>query len=113
LALTDKGVYAWGAADGGRLGIGRHGSSQAAAMASRSKSEHSKHHSRPVADPSTLSSRVYDVPQEVRALRGQVVIQVEAAAWHSAAVVQVPPLVEGGWLYVWGSGGVGQLGLGT
>lgn len=37
---------------------------------------------------------------------------MEAAAWHSAAVVQVPPLVEGGWLYVWGSGGVGQLGLG-
>lgn len=69
VALTDKGVYSWGSADGGRLGIGSHGVSQAAAMAARSKSDRA-HAGRRAPDPSTLSSRVFDVPQEVKALRG-------------------------------------------
>lgn len=35
-----------------------------------------------------------------------------SGVWHTAAIVLVPPLLNGGFVYTWGSGRVGQLGLG-
>ncbi|KAA0164182.1 hypothetical protein FNF31_02418 [Cafeteria roenbergensis] len=46
-----------------------------------------------------------------RALAGEVVLDVSAAAYHTLFLVQVPPLHEGGWVYACGTGTVGQLGL--
>ena len=56
--------------------------------------------------------RSRDMPCEVEALRGMHVLQVSAGAWHSAALVLIPPLMSGGWVYTWGRGLHGQLGLG-
>ena len=42
--------------------------------------------------------------QPVAALSNWHVMSVSAGTWHSAAVVLVPPLKEGGWVYTWGSG---------
>ena len=49
-------------------------------------------------------------PKYVEALRGMVVLQVCAATWHTACVVNVPPLKSFGEVYTWGSGYHGQLG---
>lgn len=80
LAVTVKGVYAWGCGDGGRLGLG---------------------------DTNTRTR-----PAEIEAFRGEAVLQIAAGPWHSSALVQVPPLMSGGWVYTWGRGLHGQLGLG-
>lgn len=48
-----------------------------------------------------------DIPTLIEGLKGMVVVQVSAGTWHSAALVQVPPLVMGGWVYSWGTGYVG------
>ena len=52
------------------------------------------------------------VPTLVEELSGNIVLQISAGYFHSAALVMVPPLVEGGWVYTWGSGYRGQLGQG-
>jgi alpha-tubulin suppressor-like RCC1 family protein len=54
-----------------------------------------------------------DMPIEVTSLRGKVVLQVAAGAWHSAALVLIPPYLKGGWVYTWGTGLYGQLGHGN
>jgi alpha-tubulin suppressor-like RCC1 family protein len=46
-------------------------------------------------------------------LRGRAVVQIVASTWHSMALVQYPPLLQGGYIYSWGSGYLGQLGLGV
>ena len=51
-------------------------------------------------------------PCIVEALTGSVVIDISLGFWHSAAIVQVPPALSGGWLYSWGSGYHGQLAQG-
>ena len=51
-------------------------------------------------------------PCLVESLTGSIVIDVSLGFWHSAAVVQVPPSLNGGWLYTWGSGYHGQLAQG-
>ena len=43
---------------------------------------------------------------------GNIVLSLVASTWHNAAVVLVPPLVRGGWVFTWGSGFHGQLGQG-
>jgi alpha-tubulin suppressor-like RCC1 family protein len=53
------------------------------------------------------------MPVEVTSLRGKVVLQVAAGAWHSAALVLIPPYLKGGWVYTWGTGLYGQLGHGN
>jgi len=50
------------------------------------------------------------VPTRVAALDDRTVIEVQAGVWHSAAVVMVPPMRQGGWVYTWGAGFHGQLG---
>ncbi|KAL7526361.1 hypothetical protein ACHAXR_001450, partial [Thalassiosira sp. AJA248-18] len=50
-------------------------------------------------------------PCEITALRGSHVLSISGGTWHSACVVHVPPLDDSGWLYTWGSGFQGQLGL--
>ncbi|KAL7546829.1 hypothetical protein ACHAWF_010163 [Thalassiosira exigua] len=52
-------------------------------------------------------------PCEIAALKGSHVLSMSAGTWHSACVVHVPPLDDSGWLYTWGSGFQGQLGLGN
>ncbi|KAG5178125.1 regulator of chromosome condensation 1/beta-lactamase-inhibitor protein II [Tribonema minus] len=52
------------------------------------------------------------VPAPVEAFAGMHVLQIAAGTWHAAAVVMVPPALNGGYLYTWGSGYHGQLGLG-
>ena len=49
-------------------------------------------------------------PARIVALDGNIVLSVVAATWHNAAVVLVPPLRDGGWVFTWGSGFHGQLG---
>lgn len=51
-------------------------------------------------------------PAEVETLADKCVLSVAAATWHSAAVVLNPPMIDSGWVYTWGSGYHGQLGLG-
>lgn len=51
-------------------------------------------------------------PVLVEGLKDEIVLQVAAGNWHSMALVQVPPCLYGGWVYTWGSGYSGQLGLG-
>ena len=51
-------------------------------------------------------------PEPIVALNNWHIIAISAGTWHSAAVVMVPPLKDGGWVYTWGSGFHGQLGLG-
>ena len=52
-------------------------------------------------------------PRLVQALANDVVIQVACGCWHTLALVLVPPLIKGGFVYSWGSGRVGQLGQGA
>lgn len=49
-------------------------------------------------------------PKCIEALKSMVVTQVCAATWHSACVVNIPPLKGYGEVYTWGSGYHGQLG---
>lgn len=51
-------------------------------------------------------------PARVEALAGAIVIDLSVGVWHSAAVLQVPPVFNGGWLYTWGTGHQGQLAQG-
>jgi alpha-tubulin suppressor-like RCC1 family protein len=109
LAITDKGVYAWGSGAGGRLGIGRpraaadHGERDADSLAKAGTRS-----SAPVAVKSTLDRAL---PTLIKALQGEIVLDICAAAFHSLFLVQVPPLQEGGWVFSCGTGTVGQLGL--
>ena len=43
-------------------------------------------------------------PRAVQNLQNEVVLQVDAGSWHSAAVVLMAPLVAGGVVFTWGSG---------
>lgn len=52
-------------------------------------------------------------PVLIPKLRGRMVLQIVASNWHSMAIVQYPPVVQGGYVYSWGSGYMGQLGLGS
>lgn len=52
-------------------------------------------------------------PQPIPELENMCVLQIAAGTWNSAAVVLVPPLLDTGWLYTWGSGYHGQLAQGT
>ncbi len=48
-------------------------------------------------------------PCLVPRVKGKTILDVSAGVWHSAAIVSYPPMIEGGWLYTWGSGYHGQL----
>jgi len=50
-------------------------------------------------------------PTEVTALRGSHILDISAGTWHSAVIVSVPPMKDVGYLYTFGSGYQGQLGL--
>eukprot|EP00753_Platysulcus_tardus_P017992 PLAT6664.2.p1 GENE.PLAT6664.2~~PLAT6664.2.p1 ORF type:complete len:652 (+),score=169.04 PLAT6664.2:47-2002(+) len=50
-------------------------------------------------------------PTLMEALPRGVVISISAAVWHSAAIIMVPPLLDNGLVYTWGSGRHSQLGL--
>jgi len=81
LLCTQSAVYSFGCGDGGRLGHG-----------------------------SDYSDR--SEPSEISSLkRGSHILSISAGTWHSACIVHVPPLEDSGWLYTWGSGFQGQLGL--
>lgn len=51
-------------------------------------------------------------PTEIMALKGSHILDISASVWHSACVICVPPMREAGYLYMFGSGYQGQLGLG-
>lgn len=51
-------------------------------------------------------------PCRVESLAKEIVIDVSLGFWHTAAIVQVPPCYNGGWLFTWGSGYHGQLAQG-
>jgi len=91
MALTDDGsVYSWGAGDGGRLGHGDDLNRE---------------------QPTLIK---FFSPEDKRGSQVRhIVLQVACGYWHSAAVVLVPPLTEGGYVYTWGSGFAGQLGQGV
>lgn len=91
MALTDDGsVYSWGAGDGGRLGHGDDLNRE---------------------QPTLIK---FFSPEDKRSSQVRhIVLQVACGYWHSAAVVLVPPLTEGGYVYTWGSGFAGQLGQGV
>ncbi|CAM9715922.1 unnamed protein product [Chrysoparadoxa australica] len=49
-------------------------------------------------------------PSQIETFRGMHVLQVSCGTWHAAAVVLVPPCLDCGYVYTWGSGYHGQLG---
>jgi len=53
----------------------------------------------------------YD-PCLVPRIKGKNILSIAAGAWHSMALVTYPPMLNGGWIYSWGSGYHGQLGQG-
>ncbi|ETV64248.1 hypothetical protein, variant 2 [Aphanomyces astaci] len=57
-----------------------------------------------------LASHV--APRLVEALASDVVFQISCGCWHTVAIVLVPPLLKGGFVYAWGTGRYGQLALG-
>lgn len=57
------------------------------------------------------ADRIEPVP--IPELQRVCVLQIAAGTWNSAAVVLSPPLLDTGWVYTWGSGYHGQLGLGS
>ncbi|CAK4072794.1 unnamed protein product [Aphanomyces euteiches] len=57
-----------------------------------------------------LASHV--TPRLVEALADDVVFQISCGCWHTLAIVLVPPLLKGGFVYSWGTGRYGQLALG-
>lgn len=91
MCLTDEGaVWSWGAGDGGRLGHGDDNNRE---------------------QPTIVK---YFSPEDKHGAHNRhIVLQISCGYWHSAAVVLVPPLVEGGYVYTWGSGFSGQLGQGV
>lgn len=51
-------------------------------------------------------------PSEIVSLSGKRITDVSSGFWHSACIINIPPMTEGnGWLYTWGTGYNGQLGL--
>ena len=44
-------------------------------------------------------------PRRIEAFDGMIVIQVAAGAWHSLAIVQIPPHATGGWVSCRARGG--------
>ena len=50
-------------------------------------------------------------PCLVPRVKGKTILGVAAGVWHSMCIVAYPPMKGGGWLYSWGSGYHGQLGL--
>ena len=53
----------------------------------------------------------YD-PCLVPRVKGKSILGIAAGSWHSHCIVGYPPMIQGGWLYSWGSGYHGQLGFG-
>ncbi|OQR84642.1 hypothetical protein ACHHYP_13123 [Achlya hypogyna] len=51
-------------------------------------------------------------PRLVEALAKDIVFQIACGCWHTAAIVLVPPLLKGGFVYTWGTGRYGQLAQG-
>jgi alpha-tubulin suppressor-like RCC1 family protein len=52
-------------------------------------------------------------PTLIPKLAGKSVLQVEASSFFSLAIVQYPPILDGGYLYTWGQGYFGQLAQGS
>jgi alpha-tubulin suppressor-like RCC1 family protein len=52
-------------------------------------------------------------PNLIPKLRGKSVLRIYATAWYAMAIVAYPPILEGGYVFSWGSGYHGQLGLGA
>jgi alpha-tubulin suppressor-like RCC1 family protein len=52
-------------------------------------------------------------PTLIPKLMGKSVLQIEASAFHSLALVQYPPFLDAGYLYTWGQGYFGQLAQGA
>jgi alpha-tubulin suppressor-like RCC1 family protein len=52
-------------------------------------------------------------PTLVQKLAYKSILQVEAGTFHSMAIVTYPPVLDGGYLYTWGSGFYGQLAQGA
>ena len=52
------------------------------------------------------------LPVSIESLKGQIILQISAGNWHNAAVILIPPMIEAGYCYTWGSGHCGQLGQG-
>lgn len=52
-------------------------------------------------------------PTLIPKLQSKSVLQIEAGTWHSMAIIQYPPILDGGYLYTWGSGYYGQLAQGA
>jgi alpha-tubulin suppressor-like RCC1 family protein len=51
-------------------------------------------------------------PTEISSLNGERILDISCGTWHSACIVVVPPMQDDrGWLYTWGTGINGQLGL--
>jgi alpha-tubulin suppressor-like RCC1 family protein len=140
IALTDKGtVYAWGFSNDGKLGIGilaRAGIEKpfchyfptpilVGKLARKVVHQVScgPNHSLALTDLEVFSwgsgdggrlglgdDRNRETPVSIDSLKGQIVLQISAGNWHSAAVVLIPPNIEAGYCYTWGSGHCGQLG---
>ncbi|KAL3777378.1 hypothetical protein ACHAWO_009685 [Cyclotella atomus] len=53
------------------------------------------------------------VPTEIVSMRGSHILDISAGTWHSGIVVNVPPMKGAGYLCTFGSGYKGQLGLET
>lgn len=50
---------------------------------------------------------------EIKSLNGVEILDISAGTWHSACIGLVPPLLDCGMVYTWGSGYSGQLGQGN
>lgn len=48
---------------------------------------------------------------EIESLRGVEILDLSAGTWHSACIGSIPPLNNCGYVFTWGSGFSGQLGL--
>ncbi|KDO22060.1 hypothetical protein SPRG_12047 [Saprolegnia parasitica CBS 223.65] len=51
-------------------------------------------------------------PRLVDALASDIVLHIACGCWHTVAIVLVPPLLKGGFVYTWGTGRYGQLAQG-
>jgi alpha-tubulin suppressor-like RCC1 family protein len=136
--LDDKSLWSWGFANSGKLGLGiseRQGVKpplngyfpepcRVATLANKKvhKIACSANHCAAVTDDGLYTWGSGDggrlghgdhgdrtVPTLVQDLVGSTIIDVSLGFWHSAAVVQIPPVHYGGWLFTWGSGYHGQL----
>ena len=124
---SEDGVYAWGFANNGKLGIGAQHREQVEAPYNRyfpmpnyigglSKVKVLQiscgpNHSLALAPEGIYSWGSGDggrlghghdedctVPKYIDALKDHIVLQISAGYWHSAAVILIPPLRQGGWV---------------